>query len=55
MKVQILMNIKFSLYTVAQYLEYKRKQLWGLNKDFQFRSGLQADLHATEKICSWIF
>lgn len=32
MKVQILMNIKFSLYTVAQYLEYKRKQLWGLNK-----------------------
>lgn len=26
MKVQILKNIKFSLYTVAQFLEYKMKQ-----------------------------
>lgn len=45
MKVQILMNIKFSLYTVGQYRSTKGK-LWGLNKDFQ--PGLRTDLHTTE-------
>lgn len=34
---------------------YKRKWLWGLNKGFQFRSGLHTDFHTTENSETEIF
>lgn len=53
MKVQILMNIKFSSYTVAQYLSTKGIYIdfvWSFQRPNECRAYKQIDYRS---VCSW--
>lgn len=51
MKVQIQMNIKFSLYTAAQYQSTKKKKKhgWDLNKDCGFGGGGRTQIYRLQR------